>query len=91
MGLLTRGIMEMSGGIVQAVDDEDHDTPFGLRIVQYKRALRGAAFARGSLSAAREIGILSKRRCSTMQEKIASIEHDVQDDMRRIRREWKKP
>lgn len=90
MDLLARGVMEMSGGLVQAVEtDDDHDTPFGLRIVQYKRALRGAAFARGSLHAARHLGHISKRQGSTMLEKISAIEHDVQDEMRKVRREWK--
>jgi hypothetical protein len=38
------------GGLAQALSSRDPDAgDYGLRVVQLKRALRGAAFARGAL------------------------------------------
>lgn len=38
------------GGLAQALSQRDHDaTDYGLCVAQLKRALRGTAFARGSL------------------------------------------
>src|SRR5262249_1512387 len=53
-GTLFQGAGDMMGGLAQALsrhEDDDADDPdaYGLRVTQLKRALRGAAFARGAL------------------------------------------
>ncbi|KAF0241318.1 MAG: hypothetical protein FD180_4510 [Planctomycetota bacterium] len=56
--VLCAGVLEMAGGLSQAISDDDEeselDTPFGLIVVQLKRALRGVEFALGALPACRE-------------------------------------
>ncbi len=50
LGTLYRGAGDAMGGLAQALAHRDHDAlDSGLRVVQLKRALRGAAFARGAL------------------------------------------
>ena len=50
LGTLYQGAGDAMGGLAQALSHRDHDAlDYGLRIVQLKRALRGAAFARGAL------------------------------------------
>jgi hypothetical protein len=51
LGTLYQGAGDVVGGLAQALSHRDDDTTgdHGLRVVQLKRALRGAAFARGSL------------------------------------------
>jgi hypothetical protein len=50
---LFHGAGDTMGGLAQALsrhgDDEDDLDDYGLRVTQMKRALRGAAFARGAL------------------------------------------
>ncbi|MGP0062223.1 MAG: hypothetical protein ACLQGP_01305 [Isosphaeraceae bacterium] len=48
--LIYQGAAEVLGGLAQSLSDPEHDPEScGLRVVQLKRALRGAAFARGAL------------------------------------------
>ena len=50
LATLHQGAGDAMGGLAQALSDRDDDAvDFGLRVVQLKRALRGAAFARGAL------------------------------------------
>jgi hypothetical protein len=50
LGTLFQGVGEAMGGLAQALSDRDHDAEdYGLRVVQLKRALRGAALAWGAL------------------------------------------
>ena len=50
---LFQGAGDAMGGLAQALsgrgEDEDDPDAYGLRVTQLKRALRGAAFARGAL------------------------------------------
>jgi hypothetical protein len=49
LGAVSRGAGDAMDGIAQALSFRDHDAEaYGLRVVQLKRALRGAAFARGA-------------------------------------------
>ncbi len=50
LGTLYQGAGDAMGGLAQALAHRDHDAEsYGLCVVQLKRALRGAAFARGAL------------------------------------------
>jgi hypothetical protein len=50
LGTLYQGGGDLMGGLAQALSHRDDDAgDYGLRVAQLKRALRGAAFARGAL------------------------------------------
>ena len=56
LSTLYRGAGDAMGGLAQALSHRDDDAEdYGLCVVQLKRALRGAAFARGALFPLRSI------------------------------------
>lgn len=83
---LQSGLCEALGGFAQA-QDRDDDLPFGLRIVQLKRALRGLAFARGAVLGLRAegrdaIGGRSLRRLGRAIDEISEAAIDRLRDLR---------
>ena len=81
-------LMDVAGGIAQALgpcDGESGDT--GWRLVQLKRALRGAAFARGALFMAKGVGRLDEDDFEQLHGAIQEIEGALVDEMRAARRD----
>jgi hypothetical protein len=78
---------EMMGGLAQALGTRDLGLDFGLNVVQLKRALRGAAFALGTLIPLRAEGILDDTVFAELRDTIKSLEADILDELRRLRDE----
>jgi|GEM_PF-5313154 len=87
---LVRGILEMSGGMAQVYSGQDNDTPFGLKLVQLKRVLRGASFARASIFPVLHSGILSKTDCRHILDEVTAIEEVIQKELHKTRRKLQK-
>lgn len=86
--VLVRGVLELTGGLVQALGSpEDPDLPFGLRLVQLKRAARGAAFALGALLPARAAGLLESAEFARVLQEVREIEQAVQVEVEKTRGE----
>lgn len=83
---LVKGVMEMSGGMAQVFYDVDDDGPYGLDLAQLKRALRGAAFARGAVFPARHARLLTERQFKRFAGEIDAIEEALQREVARVRR-----
>jgi hypothetical protein len=78
----------------QFSSDEDEPLPFadsgwdpfiGLSVVQLKRALRGAAFARGALINLRAAGSLDQSAFDELHDTIESLETDMYGELSRLR------
>jgi hypothetical protein len=83
---LYQGAGDAMGGLAQALsrrheDDED----YGLRVVQLKRALRGAAFARGALFPLRPA--TSKEQFDELFGTLKQMETDIVSELGKVRAE----
>jgi hypothetical protein len=86
LSTLYQGAGDAMGGLAQALgarddDGEDH----GLCVVQLKRALRGAAFARGALFPLRTI--LSKEQFDELFRTLQQMETDIVSELGKVRSE----
>jgi hypothetical protein len=84
---LFQGAGDVVGGLAQALTraDEDEDDPdaYGLRVAQLKRALRGAAFARGALFPLRPAA--SAEQVEELHQALRQLEQDVFAELGRLR------
>lgn len=80
----------MSGGLVQALSINEYDIDGlqrGLALVQLKRALRGAAFARGALYPLHMEGRLSESDFEELQATLKQLDEGIFEQLSRIRDE----
>jgi hypothetical protein len=87
---LFQGLGDAMGGLAQAVSersDEDDEEMYGLRVVQLKRALRGAAFAGGALFPMRTA--LPAEQLDDLHAKVSALEEDIFQELRRVREQWR--
>jgi hypothetical protein len=72
------------GSLAQALSDcDDAEKDYGLRVVQLKRALRGAAFARGALFALRTA--IRAEQFDEFLRLLRQMEQDIVSDLGRVR------
>jgi hypothetical protein len=84
LGTLYRGAGDAMGGLAQALSHRDHDAPdFGLCVVQLKRALRGAAFARGALFPLRST--ISAEQFAELFRLLEQLETDIVSGLGKVR------
>jgi hypothetical protein len=87
MRTLFQGAGDAMGGLAQALsghgDDADDLDEYGLRVTQLKRALRGAAFARGALFALRA-GV-SAKELDELRGTLGQLEKDIFSELGRLR------
>ncbi len=70
----------------RALSDRDHDAEdYGLRVVQLKRALRGAAFARGALFPLRST--MSAEQFDELFRTLQQMETDIVSELGKVRSE----
>ena len=85
---LFQGVGDTVGGLAQALSDRDHDADdYGLRVVQLKRALRGAAFARGALFPLRST--MSKAHFDELFSTLKQMETDIVTELGKVRSEYR--
>lgn len=85
---LFQGAGDAMGGLAQALGgrgDEDDSGDYGLRVVQLKRALRGAAFARGALFPLRPA--VTPERFDELHRTLGELERDIFGELGRLRSE----
>jgi hypothetical protein len=83
---LYEGVGDAMGGLAQGLSDPDDDAlHFGLRIVQLKRALRGAAFARGALFPLRTA--MSAEQFDELFRTLQQMETDIVSELGKVRSE----
>lgn len=88
LGTLYQGAGDVMGGLAQALSDRDNDDDddlYGLRVAQLKRALRGAAFARGSLFPLRSS--MSREHFDELFETLGEMEKAIFSELGRVRSE----
>ncbi len=91
LNTLYQGAGDAMGGLAQALpsrdDDEDDDEldNYGLQITQLKRALRGAAFARGALFSLRPA--MTPEKYQELHHTLKQFEHDIFHEISRLRSE----
>jgi hypothetical protein len=88
IGTLTHGVGEIGGGLAQALMDRDtalDSLARGLALVQLKRALRGAAFAKGALYALRAEALLSQDNFNDLLGTLQQLEDGIVGELIRIR------
>jgi hypothetical protein len=86
---LYQGAGDAMGGLAQALAGREYDMEeYGLCVVQLKRALRGAAFARGAMFLLRPE--LSAEVWQELQGKIRELEHGIYQELERVREEYGK-
>jgi hypothetical protein len=86
LGTLYQGAGDAMGGLAQALSYRDPDAEdYGLRVVQLKRALRGAAFARGALFPLRSA--LSAEQFDELFHTLHQMETDIVSELGRVRSE----
>jgi hypothetical protein len=86
LGTLFQGAGDAMGGLAQALglrDDDGED--YGLCVVQLKRALRGAAFARGALFPLRSV--LSREQFDELFHTLQQMETDIVSELGKVRSE----
>lgn len=84
---MIRGLAELNGAMSQVFTSEpEDDTPYGLLLVQLKRALRGAAFFRGSLAPMQAEGLISRKRFKKWSDIVVEIEQELQKELFETRR-----
>jgi hypothetical protein len=88
---LFQGSGDVVGGLAQALsshggDEYDFDD-YGLRVIQFKRALRGAAFARGALFLLRPT--LTGETFHELYGALTQLEKDVFHELGRVRSEYR--
>src|SRR5262249_11428211 len=86
LSTLFQGAGDAMGGLAQALSRRDDDgEDYGLCVVQLKRALRGAAFARGALFPLRSI--LSKEQFDELFRTLQQMETDIVSELGKVRSE----
>jgi hypothetical protein len=87
--VLFQGAGDVMGGLAQALSgrhvDEEGPAAYGLAVVQLKRALRGAAFARGALFPLRPL--LTPEQFDELFGTLRQMEKDVFQELARLREE----
>lgn len=82
---LLQGAADIVGGLAQALDVEDCPIDYGLSIVQLKRALRGAAYALGSLTPLRSDGLLDQSTFEELHKTLEALQTDIYAELTRYR------
>ena len=77
---------EMLGGLAQALGSPDFEPLPGLSLVQLKRALRGAAFARGMLFPLRSDKLLARADFDELNATLKSLQTDIYAELARVRK-----
>ena len=88
IGTLMHGVGEIGGGLAQALMDRDtaqDSFARGLALVQLKRALRGAAFAKGALFPLRAEALLSEDHFNDLRGTLQQLEEGIVGELTRIR------
>ena len=86
LSTLFQGAGDTMGGLAQALSRrEDDSDDYGLRVTQLKRALRGAAFARGALFPLRGVG--EAERINELHSAIGKLADDIFHELSRVRAE----
>ena len=83
--MLYQGAGDAMGELAQALHRDNRGDDHGLRVVQLKRALRGAAFARGALFALRSA--MSAEQFDELLGAIKQMQTDIVSEMRKVRSE----
>ncbi len=84
---LFAGAGDMVGGLAQALSGHEKDIDdYGLCVIQLKRALRGAAFARGALFSLRPS--VSAEKCSELIRTAGELEKGIFRELGRVRSEY---
>jgi hypothetical protein len=85
LGTLYQGVGDAMGGLAQALPDRDDDEAdnFGLRVVQLKRALRGAAFARGAVFPLRSA--INKEHYEELHQTLERMQKEIFSELGRVR------
>jgi hypothetical protein len=85
---LFQGAGDAAGGLAQALAREDDDREdYGLRLVQFKRALRGAAFARGALFSLRSA--VPAERLEVLRHGYSKLQRDIFQELTRLRNDYR--
>jgi hypothetical protein len=77
LDILHRGAGEMMGGLAQALGDHPAEPIDGWGRVQLRRALRGAAFARGALFALRAEGVFDDEVFAELRATVEQMQADI--------------
>ena len=86
LSTLYQGGCDAMGGLAQALSLRDHGIEnFGLCVVQLKRALRGAAFARGALFPLRST--ISAEQFDELFQTLRQMETDIVTELGKVRAE----
>jgi hypothetical protein len=86
VGTVYQGAGDAMGGLSQALSHRDRDgDDYGLRVVQFKRALRGAAFARGALFPLRSA--ISVEHFDELYRTLGQMETDIFSELSKLRSE----
>ena len=86
LGMLYQGAGDAMGGLAQALSHRDDDAEdYGLCVVQLKRALRGAAFARGALFPLRST--MSAEQFDELFRTLQQMETDIVSELGKVRSE----
>ena len=84
LGTLYHAAGDAMGGLAQALSHRDDDAvDHGLRVVQLKRALRGAAFARGALFPLRST--MSEEQFDELFRMLQQMETDIVSELGKVR------
>lgn len=83
---LLQGVGDMMGGLAQALGPDDLPPMRSLSIVQLKRALRGAAFALGSLFPLEAEGILDRFARDELHAAIDQMQTEIFAELTRLKR-----
>jgi hypothetical protein len=87
LSTLYQGSGDAMGGLAQALAGREYDMEeYGLCVVQLKRALRGAAFARGAMFLLRPA--LPAEAWQELQDKIRELERGIFQELNRVREEY---
>jgi hypothetical protein len=82
---LFQGAGDVMGGLAQALPGREDSADHGLRITQLKRALRGAAFARGALFPLRSA--LTDEQFDEVRDTLGRVEESIFQEISRLRSE----
>ncbi|MCW8128778.1 MAG: hypothetical protein KIS92_00200 [Planctomycetota bacterium] len=89
LGQAIHGILEISGGLSQALgsnaEEGDESDTYGLVLVQLKRAMQGAVFARAALPPARELSQLSKTDYARLTKELQELEAAIAAEIAQAR------
>jgi hypothetical protein len=91
VSVLLSGLADLTGGLAQALLEPRSEIFEGVHrgwsLAQFKRALRGAAFAQGALFPLQAEGRISKADLEGLRETLTQISDAVHDELARVRRE----